>query len=141
MIFLTLNICVPNKLQLNYNIAIYNITIFKISGWVTLLPDVELKTKDNIRERFTKKTFFGLCNVFLCTMAHMTKCSRVIQNMREAGKITNTELNFSDIYGTVDQQFNFIKEFEPYFDSREEVLSLLRSQDTGGDIACLSRVG
>ena len=98
MIFLTLNICVPNKLQLNYNIAIYNITIFKISGWVTLLPEVELKTKDNIRKGSQKKTFFGLCNVFLCTMAHMTKCSRVIQHMREAGKITSTELNFSDIY-------------------------------------------
>ena len=74
-------------------------------------------------------------------MAHMTKCSRVIQHMREAGKITNTELNFSDIYGTVDQQFNFIKEFEPYFDAREEVSSLLRSLGTGGDIAGLSLSG
>ena len=128
----------PNKSVIPQNEQKMNLNK---KSWVILLPEVELKTKDNIRERFTKKTFFGLCNVFLCTMAHMTKCSRVIQHMREAGKITNTELNFSDIYGTVDQQFNFIKEFEPYFDVRERVLSLLRSQDTGGDIACLSRVG
>ena len=59
LIFLTLNICVPNKLQFNYNIAIYNITIFKISGWVTLLPEFELKTKDNIRKGSQKKHFLG----------------------------------------------------------------------------------
>ena len=77
--------------------------------------------------------FCDICQIFPCSMAHITVCPKIVTYLKHSGVKLNLTCDLDWIYGSVDIQLTNIKIFQVYYEAREELISLKRSQGTTED--------